>query len=38
VRQLSGAERYSKKVAAAIAAGAVRRGFLRGLIAARGCS
>jgi hypothetical protein len=38
VRQLSGAERYSKKVAAAIAAGAVRRGFLRGLRAARGCS
>jgi hypothetical protein len=37
VRQLSGAERYSKKVAAAIAAGAVRRGFLRGLSAARGC-
>ena len=38
VRQLSGAERYSKKVAAAIAAGAVRRGFLRGLSAARDCS
>jgi hypothetical protein len=38
VRQLSGAERYSKKVASAIAAGAVRRGFLRGLRAARGCS
>jgi hypothetical protein len=38
VRQLSGAERYSKKVASAIAAGAVRRGFLRGLIVARDCS
>ena len=37
VRQLSGAERYSKKVAAAIAAGAVRRGFLRGLSASRDC-
>jgi hypothetical protein len=37
VRQLSGAERYSKKVASAIAAGAVRRGFLRGLIVARDC-
>ena len=30
VRQLSGAERYARDVAAAIAAGAVRRGFLRG--------
>jgi hypothetical protein len=37
VRQLSGAERYSRDVAAAIAAGAVRRGFLRGLSAARDC-
>lgn len=37
VRQLSGAERYSRDVAAAIAAGAVRRGFLRGLRAARDC-
>jgi hypothetical protein len=37
VRQLSGAERYSREVAAAIAAGAVRRGFLRGLSAARDC-
>lgn len=37
VRQLSGAERYSKKVAAAIAAGAVRRGFLKGLSVARNC-
>ena len=38
VRQLTGAERYSKKVAAAIAAGTVRRAFLKGLIVARGCS
>lgn len=37
VRQLSGAERYSREVAAAIAAGAVRRGFLRGLRTARDC-
>jgi hypothetical protein len=37
VRQLTGAERYSRKVAAAIAAGAVRRGFLRGLSAAGDC-
>jgi hypothetical protein len=37
VRQLTGAERYSRKVAAAIAAGAVRRGFLRGLSVAHGC-
>jgi hypothetical protein len=37
VRQLSGAERYSREVAAAIAAGAVRRGFLRGLRTASDC-
>jgi hypothetical protein len=37
VRQLSGAERYSRDVAAAIAAGAARRGFLRGLCVARDC-
>jgi len=37
VRKLSGAERYSRKVAAAIAAGSVRRGFLKGLRAAKGC-
>jgi len=37
VRQLSGAERYSKEVAAAIAAGAVRRGYLRGLSAGHDC-
>ena len=37
VRQLTGADRYSRKVAAAIAAGAVRRGFLRGLSVAGDC-
>jgi hypothetical protein len=31
VRKLSGAERYSKKVSAAIASGTVRRAFLKGL-------
>ena len=37
VRKLSGAERYSKEVAAAIAAGTVRRAFLKGVRAERGC-
>lgn len=37
VRKLSGAERYSRQVAAAIAAGGVRRGFLKGLQQAGGC-
>ena len=37
VRKLSGAERYSKQVAAAIAAGTVRRAFLKGLAVAKGC-
>lgn len=37
VRKLSGAERYSKDVAAAIAAGTVRRAFLKGLAQAGGC-
>lgn len=37
VRKLSGAERYSKEVAAAIAAGTVRRGFLKGLRRGQGC-
>jgi hypothetical protein len=37
VRKLTGAERYSKEVAAAIAAGTVRRAFLKGLGQARGC-
>lgn len=37
VRKLSGAERYARHVSAAITAGGVRRGFLRGLAAAKGC-
>jgi hypothetical protein len=37
VRKLTGAERYSRDVAAAIAAGTVRRAFLKGHIAARAC-
>jgi len=37
VRKLSGAEHYSKKVAAAIVAGTVRRGFLKGIMIARDC-
>lgn len=37
VRKLSGAERQSRKVAAAIAAGAVRRGFLKGVRAVKSC-
>jgi hypothetical protein len=37
VRKLSGAERYSRDVAAAIAAGTVRRAFLKGILAARAC-
>jgi hypothetical protein len=37
VRKLSGAERYSRKVAAAIAAGTVRRAYLKGMSQAKGC-
>ncbi len=37
VRKLTGAERRSKETAAAIAAGIVRRAFLKGLGAASGC-
>jgi hypothetical protein len=37
IRKLTGAERYSKRVAAAITAGGVRRGFLKGLRASQGC-
>jgi hypothetical protein len=37
VRKLSGAERYSKEVAAAIAAGGVRRSYLKGFGQAAGC-
>jgi hypothetical protein len=38
VRRLTGAERYSKEVTAAIAAGTVRRSFLKGVGLARGCA
>lgn len=37
VRKLTGAERHDKLVQAAITAGAVRRGYLKGLGEARGC-
>lgn len=37
IRKLTGAERYSKRVAAAITASGVRRGFLKGLRASQGC-
>ncbi len=37
VRKLTGAERYSRQVAAAIAAGTVRRGFIKGLAVAKAC-
>ena len=37
VRKLSGAERHSRLVASAAAAGVVRRSFLKGLGAAAGC-
>jgi hypothetical protein len=37
VRKLSGAERYSKQVAAAIAAGTVRRAYLKGISQAKNC-
>ena len=38
VRKLDGAERHSKEVAAAIAAGSVRRAFLKGVGQALGCA
>ncbi|MET0334807.1 MAG: hypothetical protein ABW190_11095 [Rhizobacter sp.] len=38
VRKLSGAERYSQDVSASIAAGTVRRAFLKGQFVARGCT
>ncbi|MBI3346559.1 MAG: hypothetical protein HY020_05040 [Burkholderiales bacterium] len=38
VRKLSGAERYARQVSVAITAGGVRRGFLRGLAAAKACT
>ena len=37
IRKLDGAERHSKQVAAAIAAGSVRRAFLKGVGQALGC-
>jgi hypothetical protein len=37
VRKLSGAERYSRDVSAAIAAGIVRRSYLKGMGQVRGC-
>jgi hypothetical protein len=37
VRKITGAERYSQDVAAAIAAGTVRRAYLKGQLVARGC-
>jgi hypothetical protein len=37
VRKLSGAERYSREVAAAIAAGTIRRAYLKGLGGNAGC-
>ena len=38
VRKLSGAERYSRDVAAAIAAGTIRRAYLKGIAQAGGCT
>ena len=38
VRKLSGAERYAKEVASAIAAGTIRRAYLKGLGQAAGCT
>jgi hypothetical protein len=38
VRKVSGAERYAKDVAAAIAAGTVRRGFIKGMRVAHSCA
>lgn len=38
IRKLSGAEKYSKKVAASIAAGTLRRAFLKGLKVSKECS
>lgn len=37
VRKLTGAERHSRKVAAAIAAGTARRAFIKGVMASRAC-
>lgn len=37
IRKLTGAERYSKKVRAAIVAGTARRAFIKGLRVSKGC-
>lgn len=37
IRRLSGAERYSREVVAAVAAGTVRRAYLKGIGQAQGC-
>jgi hypothetical protein len=37
VRKFSGAERHSRKMAAAISAGSIRRAFLKGVAASQGC-
>lgn len=37
IRKLTGAERYSREVAAAITAGGIRRAFLKGLRASKSC-
>ncbi|WP_290644001.1 hypothetical protein [Aquabacterium sp.] len=37
VRKLSGAERHSRRMAAAITAGSIRRAFLKGVAASQGC-
>ena len=37
VRKLTGAERYSRQVSAAIAAGTARRAYLKGLAQGKGC-
>jgi hypothetical protein len=38
VRKLTGAERYAREVAASVAAGTIRRAFLKGIGQAQGCS
>ena len=37
VRKLTGAERHTKKMAAAVTAGSIRRAFLKGVAASQGC-
>lgn len=37
IRKLSGAEKHSRKVAAAITAGSIRRAYLKGVASAQGC-